>query len=296
MPTDKAKPIIAGTLEVKKLLSDAKYKIQLHNLVHRQTVGAYKSVETLTVQNQDVMGEAQKALPRFELATADLRLTTAYGSYFGTKEQAYLWSSTLNQLGTIPQVAGSVFLLKLQLYPALLVLYAGGLSALAANNPDSLRALFNTQSTDKSREPRALVIDANCSMLENAGNQLFGYERRKTPLSDHLFELFTDTLPKELTFGRDFEQLFDDWEILVSMVVADALTNTSRLGDWAPIGRFGWREHYSNNSPLKALNKELSKDKPEWFPLEVGLFGGDVERARKAISIVENLADRVSFF
>ena len=115
----------------------------------------------------------------------------AYGCYFGTPDQAYLWGNALTQLSTIPQLAGSVFLLKLQLYPALLVFYTGGLAALAAKNTTNLKAIFNVKSNDNNSEPHALVISANCTMLDqNAGNQIFKTERLKTPLSDHLFKLF----------------------------------------------------------------------------------------------------------
>ena len=295
--TDKASPVKINPKEVQKLLSDPNNRIELHNLVDKETERAYKSVEVLTVQTQDVLNVAKKALPDFEIATENLRMVVAYGCYFGTKEQAYLWSGALSRLSTMPQVAGSVFLLKLQLYPALLVLYAGGLSAVAAKNPESLKALFSVQSTDKSREPRELVLDANCTMLGDAGNQIFELERRKTPLSDHLYDLFAETLPKELRFGQDFEQLFDDWEILVGMIVADSRTiKSSLLGSWGPVGRFAWRGEYSGLSTLKALRKELDKDKPDWFPLTAGLFGGSIVRAREALTVIEKLADRVSFF
>jgi len=280
--------------DVQTLLSDPKHRIELHDLVQKQTVDAYDSVLLLDAQpGGDVLPVAKKAIQNFEVATFKLRTTMAYGCYFGASDQAYLWESVLTKLSTVPQVAGSVFLLKLQLYPALLVFYAGGLAALGAKNTVNLKAIFEVKSRDNSREPRPLVVDANCTMLENAGNQVFDTERRKTPLSDHLFEMFDSTPLRELAFGQDFQQLFDEWEILIAMVFADTFRdNQSGFGGWAPVGRFSWRDQYSNNSILKSFKKQLS---PEWAPLKAGLFNSDVERARAALDTVENIADRVSF-
>jgi hypothetical protein len=297
--TDKKISAKTTKTDMKKLLSDPKYRIELHELVQEQTKATYKSVENLNVQaGGDVLPEAQKAIIEFESTTSELRMTMAYGCYFGTPDQAYLWGNALTQLSTIPQLAGSVFLLKLQLYPALLVFYTGGLAALAAKNTTNLKAIFNVKSNDNNSEPHALVISANCTMLDqNAGNQIFKTERLKTPLSDHLFKLFDDKPLKELAFGQDFAQLFDEWEILIGMVFADILKdNKSGFNGWAPVGRFSWRGQYSGGSTLKSIKKQLAEDKPDWTPLKAGLFNGDVERARAALDVVENIADKVSFF
>ncbi|HVS79019.1 MAG TPA: hypothetical protein VHD84_01885 [Candidatus Saccharimonadales bacterium] len=285
--------------DVQKLLSDPRYRIELHNLVHQETERAYKSVEGLSVQTQDIEGVAKKAISDFEEATKNLRTIIAYGCYFGTKDQAYLWNGALNRLATEPQVAGSTFLLTLQLYPSLLAMYAGGLSALSASNLGNLKSIFKVQSTSSARDPRELVLEANCTMLGNAGNQLLGYERRKTPLSDHLFELFDESLPKELSFGQDFALLFDKWEILIGMVVADIYRGRGRntgLGGWAPVGRFSWRGEYSDGASLKVVRKELELEKSNWGPLKAGLFDGSEARAKEALSVVEQVAAKVGFF
>jgi hypothetical protein len=285
--------------EIQKLLSDPKYRIELHNLVHQETERAYKSVENLKVQTQDIEGTAKSAISDFEAATKNLRNIIAYGCYFGTKEQSYLWNGALNRLATQPQTAGSTFLLTLQLYPALLVMYAGGLSALAAGNLENLKNILTAQYTSDARDPQELVLEANCTMLGNAGNQLLGYERRKTPLSDHLFELFDASLPKELTFGQDYALLFDRWEILVGMVVADIYRDRGKnigFGSWAPVGRFSWRGEYTDGASIKLVRKELESQKLNWMPLKAGLFDGSEIRATDALGVVEQIAAKVGFF
>lgn len=281
--------------DIQKLLSDPKYRIELHALVHKETEKVYKSIEALTVQTQDVEATAKKAIEDFETVTKNLRMIMAYGCYFGTKDQAYLWSGSLTRLSSMPQIGGSTFLLTLQLYPALLVMYASGLAALAAKNEVNLKTVFEVQSSSAARDAHPLVLEANCTMLGDAGNQLLGYERRKTPLSDHLFELLEATLPKELSFGQDFAQLFDSWEILVGMMVADQLKDRP-FSNWAPVGRFSWRNEYSESTALKQVKKEVEEEKPTWPPFTAGLFGGSPIRLREAFSVVETIAKRVGFF
>jgi len=60
---NKSNPKKINPSEVKKFLSDAKYKIQLHSLVHSETEIVYNRIEALSVQTtQDVLGVAKRAL------------------------------------------------------------------------------------------------------------------------------------------------------------------------------------------------------------------------------------------
>lgn len=291
-----AKTNIAITpAKIQKLLSDPKYRIELHNLMHEETEKVYKILSTWNTQMSNNIEEvAIKRIKQAEEVTADLTKIFAYGNYFGLEDQSGLWGKSLNRLGTLPFYNGSVFLIDLQSYPALLVLYAGGLSALAAERYYNLRVLLDAKTKSEAKEPAPLVLRANCTMLGQHGNRLLGFERRKTPLSDHLNELFKNSIPNEIAYKEDFDQLFDRWEIIVGMVVADFLKERP-LGAWAPVGAFSWREEYSSNRTLNAVGQELD-GKADHPLLKAGLFGGSASRAKEAYTTVKEIAEKVAFF
>jgi|GEM_PF-3813127 len=285
---------------LQKLLSDPNKRIELHNLVALETAKVVEAIANFNVQpspsDADVIKTAKAGIKEFEEVSKNLRIIAAYGGYFGTPEQAYLWTGMLSDLASVPHSSGNSFLLSLQFYPALLIEYSLGLAALSSKNEVNLKAVFDVQANQPSQSRRPLVFEANCTMLADAGNQILGYERRKTPLSDHLFDLFSESFPKTLFFGQNFGLLFDDWEILVGMVYAYESSNNNMFGSWAPVGRFSWRNRHSEDNIIKITKALIGKENSEWPPLKAGLFNGSPVNASQALEVVEGLAERVSFF
>ena len=285
-----------SSAEIQKLLSDPKYRIQLHNLVHNETEKVYKILGSWGAQiNGGIEEVAKKRIDEAEQATENLRKIFSYGCYFGLEDQNGLWSKSLNRLGTLPHSNGSVFLIDLQTYPALLVLYAGGLGSLAGGKYYNLKAVLDSKLKTVTHGQQPLVLKANCTLLGQYGNQLLDLERKKTPLSDHLNELFKENTPKEVVYKEDFDQLFDKWEILLAMTVADFLKERP-MGAWAPVGAFSWRDQYGDDSSLKLVESEIDNNDKEWDLLKAGLFGGSVARAKEAIGTVKEIAGKVAFF
>jgi len=80
-----------------------------------------------------------------------------------------------------------------------------------------------------------------------------------------------------LFLGRDYEQYFDRFEVLLALVHAD-LEKLDRDPIWGPIGRYGWKFKEYDVNPLKDILGEAKRQKESWGPLKAGLFGGDYSR------------------
>lgn len=282
--------------KIKKLISDPKNRIELHDLVHQETEKLYELISGMSVNKS---GEAKEAASAFMKQVEDesktLREIFAYGCFFGTEEQAYIWTKSLNRLGKVPHNNGLRVMLNLQLYPAMLVLYSGGLSATVADNAPSLKALLTSTTSEPHEKPRMLAYKANCWLLDaNVANEVLGLERRKTPISDHVHDVLKATFPKSLTGSDSFSLDFDKWEVILGMSVAHNLKET-RPTSWAPVGRFSWRHEDSGATGLSVIEDEINSQHTNWSPFKTGLFGSKLEDVKEAHKFVVDIADQVGF-
>lgn len=278
-------------VRIKKLLSDPKYRIELHDLVHDETDKVYRLIEKSKVSgftNDNILKSARGQIDEFEAGSKNLIRIMAYGGYFGLDGQTNLWTHAMDQLANIPHNDGSTFLLHLRLYPAILALYSDGLTSLASKRYYNLGPLLQTQERKITQATIPLIVEANCTLLNaQQANTIFeNKENRYTPLSDHLHDLLADSLPKGIIFNNDFDSLFDKFEVIIAMAVAD-YTRDKPMGPWAPLGRFAWRNHHIENEVLGQIKAEVTEAGDNWELLKVGLFGGSLARAKAALSYVE---------
>ena len=90
-----------------------------------------------------------------------------------------------------------------------------------------------------------------------------------------------------LFLGKDYERLFDDFEVYSALVYADL---TGR--NWGPIGRFGWKHgRGAGDSPFNRVAEEAKQEKGGWPPLQVGMFNGSLERF---LEVFEALGQRLN--
>lgn len=80
-----------------------------------------------------------------------------------------------------------------------------------------------------------------------------------------------------LFLGNGYEAVFDEFEALYALVVAD-LRKQKGYNAWGPMGRFGWKHAHESNPPLTKIINDAEASKNDWPPLKAGMFGGDYER------------------
>jgi hypothetical protein len=290
---DKPHPLSTKTavITLKTYLMDDRYKIRLHDLVMQETEKVY--VE-LSDQNFPTRGNFSKEellsrVQRYEALTEILMALLITGCYWGEKKHEDLWTKCLQRIAN-PSGERSdldVVWLKLKLYPALLLLYSGGIASIGAGRYGNLSALLaqaQVQSWNENKAyPMVLRVCTREVMDKNVGQQLPGMGRSDVPVSDYLYSLLRDPLRGYLPDDAGYKKCFDRFEYLLGLVHTDLRTKEGH-DIWGPIGCFGWRYLRREGGIMKEIGLEAEKAGSAWSPLKAGLFDGSFERFKEVKS------------
>ena len=173
---------------------------------------------------------------------------------------------------------------NVDLYPALLAMYAAGVAMVARQEYASLRAVLALDvNTGHERRPLLAALSPRGVLADGVAMELRGAGRRwRTPVSDELHETlrkpFTDLIPSD----DEYATIFDRFEYLLSLAEADWWITFEM---WARFsgGRFAWRRGPGSPGGLPSIvAAELERDGTAWPPLSAGMFGGDIARLQAA--------------
>jgi uncharacterized caspase-like protein len=280
--------------QTKELLTDSKLRIALHDLVSSKT----REAMSLTADDHfPVSGGWSKEqfvdrLKQYETATTDLVLLQSLISYWGTDIHREILTLPIRRLcGRLSSVGGTVVWIHLRWYPALLLLYSGGIASIASENYSNLYSLFHAPIKDPDRStttPFSLIVVTNqMGDLIDTFKVLPGHERNFVSRSEYLFKFLQPNLDDLFFLGPDYESHFDRFEVLLALEYAHMETN----GTWGPVGRFGWKlRHSVETSPFHILLKEAAQQGANWSVLKAGFFGGSLDRFNE---VAKNFTDNV---
>lgn len=288
----------------KEYLSDSRYTIKLHDLVVQELreVLLQTSEDNFAVQGINwSLEEFTRRLKEYERIVDDLLRILSCIAYWGKQEHLPVLKMALMRLtDRLEPESGLGVWQDLRWYPTMLLLYGTGISALASDRYDNLAAILLTRvgssRSTTSSTPFTLAIGKAITKLHGEFKRLPGHERQYVPHSEYLFKLLQPTLDDLLFLGRDYEQDFDRFEVLLALVHADLKQSNGSHDIWGPIGRFGWKFHHYDVNPLKDLIADANGQKESWGPLKAGLFGGDYTRFEKIASEYTRLVAGLSWF
>jgi hypothetical protein len=277
IPTEESVP--SGPVKTAKdYLSDPRYKIRLQDLV-------FHSVRKLIVETSrerfPALGvdfsleKLTERIQTYEDVTKDLRRLLAYIAYWGTEDhRPILGKSLARVIDHIEPESGLPIWICLRWYPIILLSYTSGIAAIANGNYENLQTIFSTKVTGRMANQRLAVAVSNAITDiegENIFKRLPGHERYYVPRSEYIFKLLQPELDDDLFLGKDYEALFDRFEVLLALV---SVTHQKASGHWVwgPVGRFGWKQN-----PLQDVLKEAEQLKDKWEPFKAGLFGTDFD-------------------
>lgn len=281
---------------VKEYIADPKALIKLHDLSvrHVRNFLVETNQEKLPVQGVPfTVPEFVERLDRYQVAVRDLQQLTSCLSYWGEVEHRTILQKILSRATDDLQLeSGTVVWLALRWYPLMLLTYAAGIAAVSARKFGNLHSLLTVASASRhtSSETTELLLSLGeaISELHDAFKKLPGHERNYVPRSEYLFKLLQPDVDDLFFIGREYEQAFDHFEVLVALAHAD-LYKQKHGRVWGPIGRFGWK--YSSQghreNPLKDIIGEAQRMGSAWPPLEAGFFGRDTARFLEVAGALE---------
>ena len=167
-------------------------------------------------------------------------------------------------------------------YPVLAVIYAGGIAALAAGRYDMLHVCLTTRvrrnrPRNEKAAPILLPVVAEVTEIFRAFRALPGMAQKYVPRSEHQLVALQPVVEDQLFLGRGYQDLFDQFEIMLALVHADLKpgVNTPYCG---PPGRFAYEERnvLGGGKPFTAFVKSVRARGQAWPGFAAGFFSGSV--------------------
>ena len=288
---------------VKRCLADPQHRIRLHDLVHEETERVYKELlsEKFNTRISNSTKEVfQQRMREYEALVGRLVAMLAALSYHDTGgENAHLLKRCIKWLTQVLRHEGGVALINLQYYPALLLTYAAGISALAAERFPNLAAILKEPKYHEYRynEKKPAAEGLNVSAVFTEYKWLpYRNALHNTP-NDYLFELLRPALYDYLPDDTIYEETFNIFEYLLSLIHLDIVNekdlHRGRFFRYAePRGHFGpFSEDSWDRSPLAEFVRTGIAQGSEWELLKAGFFNGSIERFEEIVGIHKNLLE-----
>lgn len=275
--------------DVKQYISDERYKIKLDTLVTKEL----RHFLELTGNDNMPMGTKNtneniiERIKNYEKSIYNTQSILIVLSHWGIKSYVPILKKLITRTtDNIIMESGSTAWLYLRWYPALVMIYSGGISAIAADNYEMLNKIFTTkviseQSNNKSSQFIESVVKATLELDRmNIFKLIPGHDKYFAPRSEYLFKLLQPILDDILFLGKSYENIFDRFEVFYALVFMDLTYETN--GNWGPPGRFAWKYSRSfGNSVYEDIENEARLYRDDWLPLKAGMFSGSYERFNK---------------
>jgi hypothetical protein len=280
---------------VKRYLVEPRHRIRLRDLIHEETERVYEELasERFSTGAGPLTEESfQQRMHEYEAVVECLMAVLAALSYHGTEEHSSSLTNCVERLARPLSQSGSVALINLQMYPALLIAYSAGISAIAGKRLPNLAAVLRepVYRDQLRKEKKPVISELHVrSVFERTDKWIPrpNAKREYTPVSNYLLDLIRPFIHDYLPDETKYEETFDIFEYLLSLAYIDLVRDS-----WAPIGAFGWR--YRNrqrdglSSPLdEFVRAELAKGEDSEL-LKAGFFEGATDRFEEIVKTHQN--------
>lgn len=292
----------------KRYVSKREYRIQLDELFSQETGRLIEQIDSsaFTAQGAWNRDEFRSRIALYEAATEPLACMAGVLGRWGDDGELSQVVDILKAIRAHADKDGSglTVWLNIRTYPALLIFTAYGLGLVRSQRWKTLHRLLSAFISREHHDPKRIVEALFLWSWEGGDKdywkQLEGLEKHKTPLSDHLFALFEEWSKSFLGVAARFEHLFEQFEILGSLVyleISDIAELDAVLGRqdrrshvWTPVGRSGWHSALRD----RILSEVLSADMKTKL-LEVGFGNGSEDFLEKSIANYRRIAGRMEW-
>jgi len=289
--------------ETKIYLSEDKHRIKLHDMT-RQIVDdacVKLSKDFPTDIKQMELSDYRKRMHNYEELMKLPSSVISVIAYFDRGDHIKELTEAMTRFLHQPNKEGKCVLIDLQLYPAYILMYSAGISALESGNYSHMRALL-TKPVFKNHRGSVPAIE----VLNSA--HIFSYEmykqidlpnapNLKTPVSDYMHIQVNNLLKPLILDNERLDNIFDIFEYLCGLVYIDMDREEDVERVWGPIGRFinkyyGWNADQIN--PMDEFFDEGIKQGAGWPLLTAGFFDGSIDRFNECRKKYETLLEKVA--
>lgn len=295
---------------VKRYLSKPEYRIRLDENISEEAIKLLNRLDDKSL-SLDILWNAenfQQRVYEYEAATEPLARSAGVLGRWGDGAELPLITETIRAISTKvskDRRGGQHFWMAIRTYPAVLIMTAYCLGAARGQRWKQISALLSSPIQRENREPERIVDLFFLWNWDGFGddiwNNIKGFTtkdgKRKTPLSDHIYEIFTVWGKSFVGIVDDFERLFDRFEVLGSIAhldresdktISDALSDRSNYVQ-TPIGRIYW-----SRQRLETLIAELSEPSVAATYIAAGFAKGEKQRWEMTLKNIQRAAAYLS--
>ena len=299
---------------LKKYLADPVNRIRLDDLVSDEVSHI---LETMSGSDFDIVGYPQldknsftHRVRAYEAACEGLIAMAAVGGYWAEEWHYPIWKKALVRLGYMPEAgyghSCDGVLYRLKRYPATLLLYALGISALQAGEKGIplLSLLLSTElQQEGQRDKKAVEVLPPFLLLrenERISKLLDGMEGLWFPFNEWLLRLLCPVFQSSCVSRQGFQDIFDRLEVLIAInFCSNDLEGRSDTGV-VPFGLFARSEMFE---PVKRLSPHvqdlgsvLNREGEESVYITHALLGKSVDEARDNMDWLRNRVAGIQWY
>jgi len=288
-------PMSAGmaVATVKRYLADPTSLIRFHDFFREETEALIKTV--LNENIPDALSEelAGKVFSKFDQMSASLLSVFIASAYWGEPKHAVSIASCLERLANLTLSSNQKIPphFRYRQYPALLMLYGAGISAVSSGKYQTLLSILTRPLVRGSLgrdEPFYAYMNPD-TVIENG----FGFPQKGRIYfaSNYLKSRLREPFFEHIAIDRNYAQSFDRFEYLWTLIgvhyAGSEILYSSPYG-WAT--RTNIRSQ--DNNIMNVVDAELEATGKDWEPLRAGLFNGCLESLMNAKTLVDERAKR----
>jgi hypothetical protein len=305
VPEDVREDTVADIL--KRLIASPSERIKLNDFINDllRRASEMLSQEKFPAQGAPTSDEFASRLQRYEVAIQDLITAVILLAHWGEPEHVRLIERIFARVSEIERVnAGLVVWIKLYWYPILVLMYAAGISALAARRYDALSValcapVYSEQRIlNQANPPVVLPVISNLTEIVEQFKLLPDMERKYVPRSEHIYKKLQPALEDQLFLGRSYDTLFDDFEIFLALTYADLRYADVKAHAWGPPGRFAWKERgrFSDEPVYSTFVAKAKARGEDWEPLKAGFFRASSQRFSEVADVYTQLLSQLTWW
>ncbi len=285
----------------KELLAEQKHRIELDSFITSLLKDIINKTSSEQLPVKDKNGEKDNFLNRlqiYEEILKDFQKVVILLVRWGNNKQLLILEKVLKRLAEMEDISsGSSLWIRLRWFPIQVLMYYSGITALSVRNYFALKIILTTHAFLKissiTSEYHPIIIPVNMNIFNI--NEVFkcipGHERTIVPISEYLFKILEPQLQETLFLGKEYEMLFDEFEIFNALVYADI----AETKFW-PIGRFGYKyRREGDDNAVNRLSAEAMKKGNSWAPLQLGMFDGSLDRFRDLMKELKNRIEKLAW-
>jgi len=248
--------------KVKRLISGDSTVIELHDFVVQEIRSFLSASSEDNFKTQGVQFSKEELLERmsgYESLIKDIAGITASIAYWARPAHKQILQKMIaRSTDRLESQGGLDAWIYLRWYPIIIQTYSAGIAAIAGQRYDSLSDIFYMPIgvSDYNNKQELFIESIGKSILElnrmKVFKQIPGHEKKYVPLSEYLYKHIQPELDDILFIGKGYERVFDEFEVMFGLAVAD-IRKQSSLNVWGPIGRFGWKQGNMDNAPLNRV-------------------------------------------